>query len=82
VVVYRDGSKTVIRSDQIVWQWHFEEAGQKVALLTGPVHGWAKMAHLHDCRTAKLLALWNGTGTAPEWAAGWEEEFGPEEDRK
>jgi len=77
VVVYRNRKKTIIATGQMIWQWHFMGRGDRVAALSGPVHGWAAEAILYDVRSRKVLASWNGTGTAPEWAKVWEKEFEP-----
>lgn len=77
VVVYRNRKKTIISTGQMIWKWHFIGRGDRVAVLSGPVHGWAAEAILYDVRSGKVLASWNGPGTAPEWAKGWEKEFEP-----
>ena len=37
VIAMRDGKTTVLRSDQMVWQWHFIDRGNRIAVLSGPV---------------------------------------------
>lgn len=76
VVVYRDGKKNVISSDQMIWEWRFLDKGKQVAVLSGPVHGGATAANLHEAHSGKVLAIWDGKGAPPEWAAGWEDQFG------
>ena len=75
VVVYRDATKRVISPGQMVWRWRFVGQGDRVAVLFGPVHGWATGASLHNARSGKVVTSWNGKGAAPAWAEGWEEEF-------
>ncbi len=75
VVLYRDGKKTVIATGQMISQWRFVGRGERVAALSGPVHGYASEAVLVDARSGKRLESWNGQGTVPQWAKGWEEEF-------
>ena len=75
VIVMRDGKATLLRSDQMVWQWHFIDHGNRVAILSGPVHGDATEADLYDVHTGKKLATWVGSGNPPEWAGGWEDQF-------
>ena len=75
VVLYRDGKKTVIATGQMISQWRFVGRGERVAVLSGPVHGYAAEALLVDSRSGKRLQAWNGQGTVPDWAKGWEEEF-------
>lgn len=76
VVLYRDNQQTVISPAQAVWEWRFIDGGKRVAVLSVPVHGGAREAKLHDAHGGKVLATWEGKGTAPEWAKGWEEGFG------
>jgi hypothetical protein len=75
VVLLNNGRKTVLPCDQVLWQWRFIDQGKRVAILTGPVHGWASAADLYDSHTAKRLKIWEGSGETPEWAHGWEGEF-------
>ena len=75
VIVMTDGKATVVRSDQMVWQWHFVDHGNRFAVLSGPVHGDATEADLYDVHTGQKLTTWRGSGHAPEWAGGWEEQF-------
>jgi hypothetical protein len=77
VVFYRNRKKTIISTGQMIWQWHFIARGDRVAVLSGPVHGWPAAAILYDVRSGKVLQSWNGTGTAPQWAEVWEKEFEP-----
>jgi hypothetical protein len=76
VIFYRDNKRTVITPAQAVWEWRFIDGGKRVAVLSGPVHGGAREAKLHDPRSGKVLAAWEGKTTAPAWAKGWEEKFG------
>jgi hypothetical protein len=78
VIAMRDGKATVLRSDQMVWQWRFIDHGNRIAVLSGPVHGNATEAELYDVNTGKSLATWLGSGNAPEWANGWEDQFASE----
>jgi hypothetical protein len=75
VVVYRDSRKVLLSPGQMVWDWRFIGRGDRISILSGPVHGSANTAFLYDSRTGKLLQLWNGKGPPPEWASGWEREF-------
>jgi hypothetical protein len=81
VIAMRDGKTTVLRSDQMVWQWHFMDNGNRIAILSGPVHGTATEADLYDVPTGKKLATWEGSGGVPEWAGGWEDQFGSDENQ-
>lgn len=75
VIVVTNGKKRVIAVDQMVWQWHFEDHGDRVAILSGPVHGSATKADLFDVNIGKKLATWRGSGNVPEWADGWQDQF-------
>ncbi len=79
VIAMRNGKTTVLRSDQMVWQWHFIDHGNRIAVLSGPVHGTATEANLYDVLTGKKLATWEGSGSVPEWAGSWEDQFGSDE---
>ena len=45
-------------------------------MLVGPVHGGADKAELYQTRSGKLVDSWRGKGVTPQWAKGWEGEFG------
>jgi hypothetical protein len=75
LVVYRDSKKVLISPGQMIWDWNFVGRGNRIAILSGPVHGWANAASLYDSHSGKLLRSWNGVGTVPEWARGWERQF-------
>jgi hypothetical protein len=75
IVLYRDGRKRVIYSDQMIYEWHFRDHGDRVSVLSGPTHGYAAQANLYETRSGKLVASWDGKGPAPKWAKGWEEQF-------
>jgi hypothetical protein len=77
VVVYNNGKKTRISTPQMIWNWHFLDAGKQVAVLSGPVHGSPARALVFDSRTGKLLQQWNGASPVPDWAKDWEAEFEP-----
>lgn len=79
VIAMKDGKTTIFQSDQMIWQWHFIDHGNRIAVLTGPVHGTATEAALYDVLTGKSLAKWEGLGSVPEWAGGWENQFGSDE---
>jgi hypothetical protein len=73
VVLYRDDKKTVISTGQMIYEWHFVDRGQRIAVLSGPVHGRAATAGLYNARSGRLLAAWDGKGAAPDWAEGWKQ---------
>ena len=75
IAVYRDSRKILISPGQMVWEWRFIGRGDRIAVLSGPVHGWANSASLYATRTGKLVQSWDGSGASPEWARGWEGQF-------
>ena len=74
IVVYKDGHQHVIAPGQMIWKWRFIERGSQIAVLSGPVHGWASEARLYDWH-GKQLASWDGRNTPPAWAQTWQQEF-------
>jgi len=73
VNVYRDGKKVSISPDGLmVWEWRFVGRGDRIAVLYGPVHGYAAGANLYDTRNGKLLASCNTPCKAPRWANEWQ----------
>jgi len=79
VVVYHNGKQTVISPYQMVWEWRFTDEGKRVAVLSGQVHGDPTAADLYDAQNGKALARWDGKGTPPIWAIGWEQQFASRE---
>ena len=75
IVVYRDSKKILISPGQMVWEWRFIGRGERIAVLSGPVHGWANSASLYASRTGKRLQSWDGNGASPAWARGWQTQF-------
>ena len=75
IVVYSGNRRTIISVGQMVWEWRFIDAGKRVAVLSGPVHGEAAEANLYDAHSGKTVATWGGEGTAPDWAADWKQQF-------
>ncbi|HWY69118.1 MAG TPA: hypothetical protein VNX88_10650 [Terriglobales bacterium] len=74
VAVYTRGKKTIISPGQMIYEWHFVD-NHRLAVLFGPVHGWASGANLYNIHGGKIVESWNGKGDAPEWANRWEEQF-------
>jgi hypothetical protein len=72
LVVWRDGR--ILRSfaaEQVFWSWSFEHGGEQVAYHVGPTHGeTASHCELHDLRTGRRLASWDGdleSSARPAW---------------
>jgi len=80
VVIQVNGKQTVVSPGQMVWKWHFVAKGDRIAVLRGPVHGWASAATLYETRSGKQIFSWNGMGAEPAWAEGWKQEFEPATD--
>ena len=77
LVLYRGNKRTVISPGQMIWEWYFAGGSDRVAVLSGPVHGRAARAQLFSTQNGKLLGSWNGKGDAPQWAIGWDRQFEP-----
>lgn len=75
LALFRNGKKIAISPNQMIFEWRFVGNGEDVAVLSGPVHGGASVASLYDSRLGKRLETWNGTGTPPEWAKAWKDQF-------
>jgi len=62
LVLWRGGR--IMRSfptDQTFWSWAFEHNAEQVSYHVGPKHGeTASHCELHDLRTGRLLASWDG----------------------
>ena len=71
LVLYRNG-RILHRfdTDQIFWDWHFQDGGKRVAYSTGPTHRGAAECVLIDASSGKVIARWSVTpnGTPPGWA--------------
>lgn len=72
LVVWSDGR--MIRSftaDQTFWSWSFDHRAEQVAYHIGPTHGETNShCELHDLRTGRLLAAWDGdldSSHRPAW---------------
>ena len=70
LVLYRDGRVLhTFDTDQVFWDWQFQENGTRVAYSTGPTHGGAAECVLRDVDSGRIVARWTvGTGTPPGWA--------------
>jgi len=71
LVLFRSGK--VLRrfqTDQVFWDWKFEDGGRKVAYSTGPTHGGAAECVLREVESGTMLEHWNVDRKAapPEWA--------------
>lgn len=77
LVLYRAGKViNQITPGQSIWDWQFVRAGNEVAFWIGPTHGdFVPHFELHDVRTGKQLAQWNGhlDQKHPSWVDGLKE---------
>ncbi len=71
LLIYREGRVLrTISTDQVFWDWRFEDHGRKVAYSTGPTHGGAAECVLFDIDAGKTTARWFvRDGQAPGWVA-------------
>ena len=75
IIVYRKGKQKMISPGQMIWDWRFIDGGKRLAVLSGPVHGDPSSAILYNTHNVRVLAKWEGQGTAPYWASAWRTEF-------
>jgi hypothetical protein len=77
LVIYRDGAiLRQIAPGQSIWDWQFLRQGSRVAFWIGPTHGdFIPHFELHDARSGKLLAQWDGhvDQKHPAWVEGLKE---------
>jgi hypothetical protein len=74
IVILRDHHKVVVHPGQMVYEWHFVDRGQRIAVLFGPVHGDFAGANLYDCRSGALAATWKRNSPPPDWVKPWDHE--------
>ena len=57
-------------TDQVFWDWQFQDGGKRVAYSTGPTHGGAAECVLRDVETGGVVAHWRVTSEIepPPWA--------------
>jgi hypothetical protein len=75
IVAYKDGNKAVIYPGQMIFEWRFIGRGDRISVLSGPVHGYAAQASLYNAHSGKRVASWDGRGAVPRWAKDWKEQF-------
>lgn len=62
-------------TEQSFWSWSFYEDGTQVAYHVGPTHGDAPHCELHDIKSGRLVASWDGDSDdakRPAWTKGLE----------
>lgn len=74
LVLLRDGKIVQkFNTEQTFWSWSFYEDGTQVAYHVGPMHGDARHFELHDIKSGRLIASWDGDLNAakrPAWTKG------------
>lgn len=57
-------------TQQVFWDWQFQDGGKRVAYSTGPTHGGASECTLRDIGTGKMIAHWRVKSDTepPPWA--------------
>jgi hypothetical protein len=70
LVVYRAGRAHVFDTDQMFWDWQFQDGGRRVAYSTGPTHGSAAQCILRDAESGRVVAHWwvKPDTEPPAWA--------------
>jgi hypothetical protein len=71
LVIHRAGRVLhTFTTDQIFWDWQFQDGGKRVAYRTGPTHGDEAMYVLRDVDSGRILARrWVKQGSEPPvWA--------------
>ncbi len=71
LVLFRGGLVAhIFRTQQVFWDWQFQDGGSRVAYSTGPTHGGAAECVLRDVATGKIAASWQvrSDGDPPAWA--------------
>ena len=73
LVIFRAGRVIhTFTTEQMFWDWEFQNGGKQVAYSTGPTHGGATECVLRDVDTGRTLGRWRvKEGEAPpNWAQG------------
>jgi hypothetical protein len=71
LAIYRAGRVIhTFTTQQVFWDWQFQDGGKRVAYSTGPTHGGASECTLRDIRTGKIVARWRVKSPTepPPWA--------------
>jgi len=71
LVIYRAGRVLrTVPTDQVFWDWHFQDGGKRVAYSTGPTHGGAAECVLRNVESGKVVAHWwvRPGSEPPTWA--------------
>jgi hypothetical protein len=71
LVIYRAGRVLhTFTTEQMFWDWQFQDGGKRVAYSTGPTHGGAAECVLRDVDSGRTLAHWwvKQGSDPPAWA--------------
>ena len=76
LVLLRDGKIVQkFKTEQTFWSWSFHQGGTQVAYHIGPTHGDARYCELHEIKSGRLIASWDGNlndAKRPAWTKGLE----------
>jgi len=71
LVIYRAGHILhTFTTEQVFWDWQFQDGGKRVAYSTGPTHGGAAQCVLRDVDSGRTLDRWwvKQGSEPPVWA--------------
>jgi hypothetical protein len=71
LVIYRAGRVLhAFDTEQVFWDWQFQDGGKRVAYSTGPTHGGAALCLLREVESGRVVAHWRvkSAGKPPSWA--------------
>ena len=71
LVIFRAGRVLhTFTTEQMFWDWHFQDGGKRVAYSTGPTHGGAAECVLRDVDSGRTVAHWwvKKGSEPPAWA--------------
>ena len=71
LVIFRAGRVIhTFTTEQVFWDWQFQDGGKQVAYSTGPTHGGAAECVLRDVESGRTIGRWRvKEGQAPpSWA--------------
>ena len=71
LVIFRAGRVIhTFTTEQMFWDWQFQDGGKQVAYSTGPTHGGAAECMLRDVVSGRTISRWRVKGgeDPPSWA--------------
>ncbi len=70
LVIYQaDRIRFTFSTEQVFWDWQFQDGGKRVAYSVGPTHGGAVEGVLRDVDSGLVVASWrvNSGSPPPDW---------------